>query len=57
MPLKHGWSKKVISDNIRKLHREGYPHEQAVAIGLSKAQHSHVVAGKKAAKTRKRNKN
>ncbi len=55
MPLKHGWSKKTISSNIKKLHHEGYPHEQAVAISLSNAKRSHVVAGKKAAKTRSEN--
>jgi hypothetical protein len=53
MHLKHGWSKETISKNIRKLHHEGYPHEQAVAIGLSKAKHSRSVAGKRAAKSRK----
>lgn len=52
MPLKRGWSKKTVSQNISKLHREGYPHEQAVAIGLNAAKKSHVLAGKKAAKTR-----
>jgi len=54
MPLKTGWSKKTISENIRKLHNEGYPYEQAVAIGLEQARRSHVLAGKKAARTRKR---
>jgi len=56
MPLKRGWSKDTISKNIRKLHHEGYPHEQAVAIGLSEARRSRSIAGKKAAKNRKKNK-
>lgn len=32
MPLKRGSSRKVISQNISKLRREGYPPDQAAAI-------------------------
>ena len=37
MPLKRGSSRKTISDNIRKLRREGYPQQQAVAIAMEQA--------------------
>ena len=37
MPLKKGKSKKVISQNIRKLRHEGYPQNQAIAIAYANA--------------------
>lgn len=39
-PLKRGYVPSVISRNIRKLMREGYPQKQAVAIALSVARRS-----------------
>jgi len=39
-PLKRGYVPGVISRNIRKLMREGYPQKQAVAIALSVARRS-----------------
>lgn len=37
MPLKHGYSKKSISSNIKTEQEHGKPHEQAIAIALETA--------------------
>ena len=37
MPLKKGYSRKTIGENITTLRREGKPKRQATAIALNKA--------------------
>jgi hypothetical protein len=37
MPLKKGKTDEDVKANIRKLVREGYPRDQAVAIALRQA--------------------
>jgi hypothetical protein len=37
MPLKRGYSKKTVSENVRKLRSEGYSQAQSTAIALSEA--------------------
>jgi len=37
MPLKPGTNQKDISDNIRKLMKEGMPQKQAIAVAMNEA--------------------
>ena len=37
MPLKHGYSKKSISSNIKTEMKHGKSHDQAIAIAMSEA--------------------
>ena len=50
MPLKEGSSQAVISENIRRLIKEGYPPKQAAAIAYRKAGMSRSQIGKAPAK-------
>jgi len=40
MPLKHGQSKRIVSENIAELRHSGRPEKQSVAIALSEARKS-----------------
>jgi len=53
-PLRRGASQAIISENIRRLRREGKAQDRAVAIALDKAGKSQGKAKKRKSKKKRR---
>lgn len=47
MPLKSGYSKETVSNNISELMHSGRPQKQSIAIALDQKRKSQKKAGKK----------
>jgi uncharacterized protein YdaT len=47
MPLKRGYSQKIISENTKKLIDEGYSQKQAIAIAYDTARKAKRAAQKR----------
>jgi hypothetical protein len=56
MPLKKGYSKKTIGENVAKEKAAGKPQEQAVAIALNTAREAAKKAGKPSKAPKKKGK-
>ena len=46
MPLKKGYSKKTVKENIKREMKSGRPQNQAVAIAMETARKAAMKAGK-----------